>query len=301
MCPVPVRRDGILVLDKPRGPSSHQVAAWAGEILGCSTGHAGTLDPAVSGVLVVMLGRAVRLAPILLAEEKEYIALLRLHADAGRTRLEEAASGFTGRVYQRPPRRSAVARNLRIRNIHSLEILGTEGRLVLLRISCDAGTYIRSLCHHLGLAAGTGGHMQELRRIRSGMFREEGAVTLHELKDACILAAEGRPEPLNRMILPMESVVAALPKVVIRDSAVDAICHGAALAGVGIVRQEEFGKGAPVAVVTEKDELVCLGESLVSSSAAPPGRTGLVLAPRSVFMPPGTYPRIWKKKRSVGS
>ncbi|MDD1716171.1 MAG: RNA-guided pseudouridylation complex pseudouridine synthase subunit Cbf5, partial [Methanolinea sp.] len=189
MSAVPVRKDGILVLDKPRGPSSHQVTAWAGKILGCSTGHAGTLDPAVSGVLVVMLGRAVRLAPVLLAEEKEYIALLRLHADTSRASLEEAASGFTGRIYQRPPRRSAVARNLRIRNIHSMEILGTDGRLALLRISCEAGTYIRSLCHHLGLAAGTGGHMQELRRIRSGAFGEEDAVTLHTLKDACVLAA----------------------------------------------------------------------------------------------------------------
>lgn len=154
---------GIIVIDKPRGPSSHQVAAWVGKMLGCQVGHAGTLDPQVSGVLLVMLGNAVRLAPLLLKHDKEYVCLMRLHKDVDQQHIVEGAKEFTGRIYQRPPRRSAVKRLLRIRTIQQLDILDIKGKLVLMNVRCDAGTYIRSLCHHLGLRLGVGAHMQELR------------------------------------------------------------------------------------------------------------------------------------------
>ncbi|MGB4196511.1 MAG: RNA-guided pseudouridylation complex pseudouridine synthase subunit Cbf5, partial [Methanoculleus sp.] len=122
-----IPESGIVIIDKPRGPSSHQVTAWVGEILGRRVGHAGTLDPQVSGVLIVMFGPAVRLAPVLLSHNKEYICLMRLHADASREAVERAAAEFVGRVYQRPPRKSAVKRSLRIRKIHEIEILEMEG------------------------------------------------------------------------------------------------------------------------------------------------------------------------------
>src|SRR5512136_1390213 len=92
-------RPGIIVLDKPRGPSSHQVAAWVGEMLGCQVGHSGTLDPQVSGVLLIMLGNAVRLAPLLLQHDKEYVCLMRLHGDVPRDNILKAAGEFTGRIY----------------------------------------------------------------------------------------------------------------------------------------------------------------------------------------------------------
>jgi len=295
--PVPLLPGGgLLVIDKPRGPSSHQVTAWAGEILGQKVGHAGTLDPGVSGVLVVMVGSAVRLAPVLLSHDKEYIAVVRFHGNPGEGAVRKACSEFCGRIYQRPPRRSSVARNLRIRTVQSLDLLEIEGRLAVLRISCDAGTYIRSLCHHLGLALGCGAHMQELRRIRSGPFREDSAHTLAELRDAADAFCTGMTRPLEEMVLPPESAVAGLPHIVIRDSAVDALCHGAALAGVGIVSCGTFGKGDRVSVLTRKGELVCTGRALVPSGEAVPGKPGLVAAPESVFLPRGTYPRGWKRK-----
>lgn len=287
---------GLLVLDKPRGPSSHQVTAWAGEILGARVGHAGTLDPGVSGVLVVMIGNAVRLAPILLSEEKEYVAAIRLHGDVAEEALRRAAAEFCGRIYQRPPRRSAVARNLRIRTVKALDVLEASERLAVLRITCDAGTYIRSLCHHLGLALGCGAHMQELRRVRSGVFSEEHAHTLHDLKDAAVCAGDGNIRHLAEMILPPETIAGGLPSLVIRDTAVDALCHGAALAGVGVIRQDAFTRGEAVAVLTEKGQLVCIGEAIVSSAQVAPGQTGLVAAPRTVFMRPGTYQKGWKTK-----
>jgi len=289
---------GIVVIDKPRGPSSHQVTAWAGKILDVTVGHAGTLDPAVSGVLVVMLGTAVRLAPYLQRGEKEYVCLWRLHGDVPGVRIAEVAKEFEGRIYQRPPRKSAVKRALRIRTVNQLEILELEGRSVLIRVACDAGTYIRSLCHHMGLAAGPGGSMRELRRTRSGSFTEADAHTLQELEDAAHAAREGDPAPLQGMILPVARGVADLPRITIRDTAVDALCHGASLAGVGVTGAEgTFATRDPVGVFTLKGELVAIAEARVGSDALRPGTTGLVAAPRVVFMNPGTYPRGWKKKR----
>jgi len=293
-----VPESGIVVIDKPRGPSSHQVTAWAGRILDVPVGHAGTLDPAVSGVLVVMLGSAVRLAPYLQRGEKEYICLWRLHGDVPGTRIAEVAKEFEGRIYQRPPRKSAVKRALRIRTVNRLEILGVEGRSVLIRVACDAGTYIRSLCHHMGLAAGPGGSMRELRRTRSGSFAESDAHTLQELEDAAYAAREGNPAPLQGMILPLERGVADLPRITIRDTAVDALCHGASLAGVGVTGAEgAFVTGDPVGVFTQKGELVAIALARVGSDALRPGSTGLVAAPRAVFMEPATYPRGWKKRK----
>lgn len=292
-------RPGIIVIDKPKGPSSHEVAAWVGRMLGCQVGHAGTLDPQVSGVLLVMLGNAVRLAPLLLQHDKEYVCLMRLHKDIDRERVLSLAEEFTGRLYQRPPRKSAVKRALRIREIRKLEILDIDGRLVLFRVQCDAGTYIRSLCHHMGLAAGAGAHMQELRRTRSGTFGEEGMYTLHAVQDASVAARDGDPAALHAMILPVDAAVPDLPTVLIRDTAIDAVCRGAQLAGVGVLSMKEFKSGDTVAVLSQKNEFVCLGRALVPSASFKPGGTGLVIAPTTVFLQPGTYPRGWTKSAKV--
>ena len=289
---------GIVVIDKPRGPSSHQVTAWAGKILGVPVGHAGTLDPGVSGVLVVMLGSAVRLAPFLQRGEKEYVCLWRLHGNVTGERIAEIAADFEGRIYQRPPKKAAVKRALRIRTIHRLEVLEVDGRSVLIRVACDAGTYIRSLCHHMGLAAGPGGSMGELRRTRSGSFTEADAHPLHELEDAAHAAREGNPVPLQGMILPVGRAVADLPRITIRDTAVDAVCHGAFLAGAGVARVEgPFGARDPVGIFTQKGELVAVAQALAESGKIVPGSPGLVAAPRVVLMAPGTYPRGWRKRK----
>ncbi len=292
-------RPGIIVVDKPRGPSSHEVAAWVGKMLGCRVGHAGTLDPKVSGVLLVMLGNAVRLAPLLLQHDKEYVCLMRLHRDVDRERILMMAEEFTGRLYQRPPRKSAVKRALRIREVRSLEILDTDGRLVLFRIRCDAGTYIRSLCHHMGLALGAGAHMQELRRTRSGPFGEEGMHALHNIQEAASAARLGNPAELLAMILPVDAAVPDLPTVTIRVAAIDAVCRGARLAGVGVISMDEFREGDTVAVLSQRNEFVCLGRALVPSTSFRAGDTGLVVAPTTVFLRPCTYPRGWTKSGKV--
>ena len=287
---------GLIVIDKPRGPSSHQVTAWVGEILQTRVGHAGTLDPGVSGVLTVMIGKAVRLAPLLLSEEKEYVCLIRLHRDVAPPRIREILAEFTGRIYQRPPRKSAVARNLRIRVVHEIDLLDALDRYLLIRVRCDAGTYVRSLCHHIGLALGSGAHMVELRRIRSGHFDETRACTLHDLEDAASAARQGNPEVLKSLILSPGAALISLPEVVIRDTAVDAVCHGALLARPGLSRYDEFKKRETVVLTSIQGELVALGRTLISSQEAGLLKNGLVISPSTVFMDPGTYPRGWKKR-----
>ncbi|MDD1725012.1 MAG: RNA-guided pseudouridylation complex pseudouridine synthase subunit Cbf5 [Methanospirillum sp.] len=292
----------ILIIDKPRGPSSHQVAAWVREMLGISSvGHTGTLDPPVSGVLVILMGRAVRLTTILHQDNKEYIALLRLHGDVSDENLKEVVTQFTGRIYQRPPRRSAVKRALRIREIHELDLLDRDGRLVLLRVKCDSGTYIRSLCHHIGMACGVGGHMAELRRTRSGPFAEKDCYSLHTLRDAVEKARSGDDTELQSMIRTPLEAVSDMPRVWIKESAVDALCHGARLSSRGIISHDSF-QMEDLVVVMAGDDLICIGEALMSASRVIPGDKGLAVAPRLVFQDPGVYPAFWKDhKKKTGN
>jgi tRNA pseudouridine55 synthase/H/ACA ribonucleoprotein complex subunit 4 len=286
---------GILLIDKPRGPSSHQVAAWVREMTGVTqVGHTGTLDPQVSGVLVVLLGKAVRLTSVLHLDEKEYICLMRLQGDVSQQNLEEIIHQFTGKIYQRPPRKSAVKRALRIREILELELLSRDKRLVLLRVRCDSGTYIRSLCHHIGLALGVGAHMQELRRSRSSSFTEDQIYTLHSVRDALEDAKSGNTEMISRMILPMKTSIAGIPTVTIKETAAGAICHGARLSSRGIIRVDSFQMEDTVAIFTESEDFIGLGEALMSSSRVVPGEKGLVVAPRIIFPEPDAYPAIWK-------
>jgi len=289
---------GIVNLDKPRGPTSHQVAAWVKDILGIKTGHGGTLDPAVSGVLPVFLGSATRLADLMLLSSKEYVCLMRLHGKVAKKDVTALLKQFQGKIYQKPPVKSAVKRKLRIREIYGIDLLEIDDNSVLFKIRCEAGTYIRKYCHDFGLLLGTGAHMQELRRVKSGEFKEdEDLVTLQDLKDAFVFWKEGGDERfLRRCVLPMESAVKKLPKVWIRDSAIDSLCHGSDLAVPGVVKMNEFEKGALIAVMSLKGELVALGDSVESAKDIMRAKKGFVIKTSKVFMGPGVYPKNWKKE-----
>lgn len=176
-------------LDKPSNPSSHEVVAWLRRILRVEkTGHSGTLDPKVTGCLIVCIDRATRLVKSQQGAGKEYVAVLRLHAPpADEKTLPRALETLTGALFQRPPLISAVKRQLRIRTIYSSNLIEFDNKrgLAIFHVSCEAGTYIRTLCVHLGLLLGVGGHMQELRRVRSGAMGEgDDVVTMHDVLDA---------------------------------------------------------------------------------------------------------------------
>ena len=290
-------RGGIIILDKPSGPTSHQATAWARDALKVDRiGHGGTLDPYVSGVLPVTVGKAVRLTDIVLSSDKEYICLMRLHADRPEERIRAVMSRFTGKIYQLPPVRSAVKRQLRIRTIRELEILDIRGRDILFRVSCDAGTYARTLCTDIGDVLGCGANMVELRRTRSGKMTEARAASLQDLRDAYVFWQQnGREEWLRSLILPMEALVEPLPKVVVKATAVDAVCHGADLNICGIhMLDEDIRKNALVAMMTARGELIALGRMAMSTSKVMSTSKGKAVETERVFMEPGHYPRMWR-------
>lgn len=289
-------RDGVIVIDKPSGPTSHQVTSWVADIVGATkAAHGGTLDPRVTGILPVGLGDAVRAMDALHVGTKAYVGVMRMHGNIDRKRLEEVFKEFTDEIYQTPPMRSAVRRELRTRRVQSLDLLEISGRDVLFLVDCDAGTYIRSLCVDIGDAMAIGAHLQDLRRVRSGILTEKDAVTLHDVRDAMEEYKGGDERPLRRLLHPKEILLAHMRKVQIKDSAVDAICHGADLAIPGVVALEDgLRKGDIVAVVTLSGEGVGLGKMLMDSDEVMKRSEGFAVDVDRVLMKPGTYARVWR-------
>lgn len=290
-------RLGMINLDKPVGPTSHEVVAWVKRLLGVrQAGHGGTLDPKVSGVLPVALDDATKMVQTLLPAGKEYICLMHLHGEVPDHRLEQVVREFEGELYQRPPMRAAVRRLLRKRRIYYVDILERQDRDVLLRIGCEAGTYMRKWCFDVGEALGCGAHMAELRRTRTGPFREETLVKLHDLADAnAFWREDGVEDFLRKVILPVEASVQHLPKLTIRDGAVDAMCHGASLAAPGVLKVETgISPDDLIALMTLKGELVALARATMTSKQIVEADHGIVAKPERVVMSPGTYPRKWK-------
>ena len=290
-------RRGVFIADKPQGPTSHQVSAWVRDLVGAErAGHAGTLDPRVTGVLPIAFNEATRALDALLVGDKEYVGILELHQDVPDDRLHAMLRRFVGPIYQTPPVRSAVKREMRVRTIHDLELLERDGRLVLFRTRCESGTYIRTLANDLGEALGVGGHLADLRRTRTGPFPEAMAHPLTDLQDAVATWREtGDDAALRRLILPMERMLAHLPKVVLKDTAVDAICHGANLMVPGVASMDpSVRKGELVALFTAKGEGVALAHAELSPSQVDSAKKGIVADTERVLMEPGTYPKGWR-------
>jgi len=254
-------------------------------------------NPNTTGVLPVALMKATKIIQTLLPAGKEYMCVMRLHKEIPETKIHRIAAEFVGEIYQRPPVRSSVVRRLRIREIYYLNIFEIKDRYVLFKIGCQAGFYVRMLCHHLGLAFGTGAHMRELRRTRAGPFREdETLTTLYELKDAIVWYRENRDEtPLRHCILPLESALNHIPKIIIRDSAIDAVCHGAKLAAPGVLQLDsKIEKGSIIAIFSLKGEAVALGKAILNTSEILEVESGLVAETNKVLMERGTYPSYKK-------
>jgi H/ACA ribonucleoprotein complex subunit 4 len=291
-------RFGVINLDKPAGPSSHEVTAWVKRILNIGrAGHGGTLDPKVTGVLPIALEEATKAVQALLLSGKEYICVMRLHAETPEDQIKAVLEEFRGTIYQRPPVRSSVKRRLRTRRIYYLNLLETDGKNVLFRVGCEAGTYIRKLCHDVGEALGCGAHMRELRRTRAGPFAEgKELINLQEVSYLYGLWQETQDERVPRkFISPMEKALKLLAKVYIRDSAVDALCHGAHLAAPGVLSLETGIKtNDVVAVFTQKTEAVALAKALASTEQILKMDHGFVAKSQRVLMPRGVYPKAWR-------
>ena len=233
---------------------------------------------------------------------KEYICVMRLHGEVPEEKIRKVFEEFVGEIYQRPPVRASVKRRLRTRRIYYLELLEIENRNVLFRVGCEGGTYIRKLCYDIGEVLGCSAHMRELRRIRAGPLTEEtNCVDLYDVSYYCSLWKEkGDDTQIRKIVMPMEKALEFMPKIYIRDSAVDAICHGANLAAPGVVSVETgIEKGDTVAIFTLKGEAVALATALATTDEILKMTHGFVAKTRRVLMPRGIYPKMWRKESSV--
>lgn len=286
---------GIINVDKPKGPTSHQVSAYVQKILGISkSGHSGTLDPAVTGVLPVAIGRATRIVQTLLPAGKEYICLMHIHKKIEEKNLRKVLDCFIGKIRQVPPIKSSVKRVERTREIYYLEILEIQDQDILFKVGCQAGTYIRKLCDDIGKKLGCGAHMAELRRTKAGPFNEGTLFTLQDLTDAVYYCKnENNDKYIKKIIQPIENAVARLPKIWVLDTTVDSLCHGSDLKIPGINKlNDKIIFNDMVAIMTLKNELIAIGTAKMNSDEIMKNEKGIAVKIEKVFMQPGTYPRI---------
>ena len=254
----PEEINGFIVIDKPKGPTSHQIDAWVREITGEKrVGHIGTLDPNVSGVLVMALGKATKLIDIVHERPKEYISVMRLYSTADTDKIMNVFKEFTGKIYQLPPVRSAVSRQVRERTIYNMDVLEIQEKLILFRVKCESGTYIRTLCTDMGYVIGTGAQMADLRRLSTGQFNESHIHTLQELSDSVVLKKQGDTSLFDNMVIPMDFVFADSPKVVVKNTAIKNIMHGSDIYPSGIKALiGDIHKGSRVAIYSGDNELL---------------------------------------------
>lgn len=291
---------GVINLDKPANPSSHEVVSWIKRILRVEkTGHSGTLDPKVTGCLIVCINRATRLVKAQQSAGKEYVGVVRLHsAIDDKKQLNRAVETLTGALFQRPPLISAVKRQLRIRTIYDSKLIEFDANrnLGIFWVSCEAGTYIRTLCVHLGLLVGTGGHMQELRRVRSGALGEDNnMVTMHDVLDAQHVYDTTKDEKyLRRVVMPLEVLLTNYKRIVVKDSAVNAVCYGAKLMIPGLLRfADDIDIDTEVVLMTTKGEAIAIAIAQMTTAVMATCDHGVVAKIKRVIMERDAYPRRW--------
>ena len=291
-------KKGFVLVDKPFGPTSNQVSHWVKEELDLKkTGHFGTLDPNATGILPVGINTGTRIQDALTKANKEYVFEALLEDEKTEKELKEKLQSFKGTNKQTPPEHSAVKKEERDREIYEIELLETKGPKVLARVKCESGFYVRVLVQQLADKLDTQAELEELRRTQQGPFTTQQTNTLQQIVDAYRFYKDNNEEEkIREVIHPIEKAVNHLPKVAIKDSAVNAIANGSNLGATGISRlQDGIEKEDAIAIMTLKGELVALATAqMTSEQMYDQDDTAAEL--QKVFMKPETYPRTWKQQ-----
>ncbi|MBR9680014.1 MAG: RNA-guided pseudouridylation complex pseudouridine synthase subunit Cbf5 [Candidatus Altiarchaeota archaeon] len=287
---------GLVVIDKPAGPTSHQVTSWVRNMLNArKAGHSGTLDPRVTGVLPITFNSATKIVQALLVSPKAYVTVMHLHDDTEEHKIRNTMAEFEGEIMQLPPVKSAVKRQNRMRTVYSIDVLEINGRDVLFSTIVQAGTYIRKLCHDIGTALGTGAHMTELRRTRAGPFTESSLTRMDDLREAWELFKKGDETELRRLVRPVEDGVASIPKIYVKNAAVSSLAHGASLGVNGVSMVEESAQaGKLVAMLTVRGELVGLATAKMEAEDMVKAIDGEAAKTEKIVIKRDAYPKTWK-------
>lgn len=303
---------GVINLDKTAGPSSHEVVAWIRRILDVEkTGHSGTLDPGVTGCLLVCLDRATRLVKSQQLMGKEYVCVIQFKDMSGladeafrkdfAVRLRQALETLQCAQLQLPPKEGcAVKRQLRVREIYALDLLELNMKTgqAVLKASCQAGTYMRTLCVHIGLLMGREAYMLELRRVRSGALTEStNMVTLHDVLDSFWCWKHlGDESYLRKVVMPLEYLLRSHKRIFVKDSAINALTYGAPLHIQGVLRYDPgITIGDTVVLASTKGEAVALGTAAMGAVDIMGLSHGIVSKVKRVIMDRDLYDRQWGK------
>jgi tRNA pseudouridine55 synthase len=287
---------GVLIVDKPCGVTSHDVILKLRRMLHmASIGHAGTLDPGASGLLLACVGRATKIVQFLSRYDKEYEAVIQLglatdtYDGEGRVtakhsgelpqpdQIERVLLGLKGKMLQTPPPFSAVKHkgrklyqyaraqekvevNPKEIEIKDLQVLEISPPRVKFTVGCSKGTYIRSLASEIGERLGCGAHLSELRRTGVGPFRLEHALSLEELE------ATWRRGDISAVMEPIEATLSHFPRVTVKREFCGRVKHGAALHPSWVKSVEgRFDNGDTVSIRDQDDQILALGRALASS------------------------------------
>ena len=289
---------GFILLDKPPGPTSHQIASWVRDLLGLERlGHGGTLDPFATGVLPLMAGKSMKLTKGILKTDKTYIAVLKFAQETNIDSLNEVIDKLTGRIYNVPPEISAVKVQVRTRKIYKFELIENNSKQAIVKIFCEAGTYIRTIARDMGLLLGYNVELKELRRENSGRFNLTDCVTLQEIADAVWLWKEcDNSAALEKIIHPTEKLLLDKPYIIVKDSAASALCHGAPLLRPGLIEvSDTLSSGLEVAAFTSKNEIVGIVKMSKGFTEISSESSGEIGKPVMILMEQERYPPQWNK------
>jgi H/ACA ribonucleoprotein complex subunit 4 len=244
-----ILKKGVVLVDKPKGMTSFDVVEKVCETLGAKkAGHTGTLDPNVTGLMLIALEESRKAMPVLMGMEKGYEGKMLLHKETGKEKIEKTFKKFTGEIVQKPPVKSRVARVERKRRIYSLGVLGIKGREIEFKVKCEAGTYIRKLVHDIGESLRTGAHMTGLRRTKIGPFLSKEAVSLSKLSGKNVI-------PLERVLERIE-----LKKITVKDQAIPKIRNGSPVFPDWITKKEKAKENEIVGIFDKSGKIIALGK-----------------------------------------
>ena len=271
---------GIINLDKPKGPKSIHCVNMVREIIEIAkAGHAGTLDPAVTGVLPVGLGRATKILPILSLAGKVYTGTMHFHKEITKEKVLEGFKKFTGIIKQTPPSKSAVAKREREREVYWLNLISIKGKDVEFETGVQHGTYIRTLCIQIGEYIGIPAHMTLLRRIQAGPMKIKDSVAFEFIKKNYKMYLKTKSNKyVQNFVTSPEEAMKHLPSIWIDDGVLEYLLHGSPVFAPGILAfTSDIKKGSNVAIFDDKNSLLGLGIAEMPAEEIKTVEKGLVI------------------------
>ncbi|KAK8894128.1 H/ACA ribonucleoprotein complex subunit dkc1 [Tritrichomonas musculus] len=299
---------GIIIFDKLSNNSSYDIMEFIQKSLKIKKiTHSGTLDSNMSGLLIIFIENATRIASLLQKADKEYLVIMRLFEAVDKSRIQKALNFLTGPIYQSPPQNSvSLNKQIRVREIYKNKLIkyDPDNKNVIIKIACEAGTYIRILCDHIGLILGVGSKVEEIRRRKIGLisegdyiYGEKAMVTMNDIMNAKRkLDLNGDESLMRHVIRPLECLLTNYKRIILHDAGIDKTCYGTKVTSLDISKfDNDINVDDMVVIVSKRGEAVAIGIALLSSNDMLKfDRRYHAAKIKRVIMDRGTFNRDWQ-------